>query len=112
MDEERMRINIGLRIMQRRKARGVKQSELAEVIGVSENQISNIENGKSFPRMGSLIKICQALDCSVDYLCSGIVKPQLSDNLVDLIESLSLEDQKVLWKLLDCYLRQKDNTNL
>ena len=32
--------------MQRRKLLGMKQSELAELIGVSDNQISNIENGR------------------------------------------------------------------
>lgn len=103
---------IGLRIMQRRKSLGIKQSELAEAIGVSDNQISNIENGKCFPRMGSFLKICDVLDCSADYLCTGIVKPNLPDNICELFSSLSLEDQKTVWKLLDCYIHRKDNTIL
>lgn len=37
--------------MQRRKEKHIKQSEIAEMLNVSENQISNIENGKSFPRL-------------------------------------------------------------
>lgn len=109
MTEDNMRIIIGLRIMQRRKACGIKQAELAEAIGVSDNQISNIENGKSFPRLGSLIKICCMLDCSIDYLCTGIMKPNLSENIVQLIESLPLEEQKTLWTLLDCYIHRNDN---
>ena len=39
---------LGLRIMQRRKQLGINQSELAEQIGLSEHQISNIETGRSY----------------------------------------------------------------
>ena len=43
MNDEKKNAVIGARIMQRRKLLGMKQSELAELIGVSDNQISNIE---------------------------------------------------------------------
>ena len=49
---------IGSRIMQRRKEKHIKQSEIAEMLNVSENQISNIENGKSFPRLQNFLKLC------------------------------------------------------
>lgn len=47
VNDEKKNAVIGARIMQRRKLLGMKQSELAELIGVSDNQISNIENGVS-----------------------------------------------------------------
>ena len=112
MNEENMRTAIGLRIMQRRKTLGIIQSELAEAIGVSDNQISNIENGKCFPRMGSFVRICDTLDCSPDYLCAGIIKPKLTENIMELLNSLSLEEQKTIWKLLECYIHREDNLNL
>mgnify|MGYP002711605695 FL=1 len=62
MNDEKKNAVIGARIMQRRKLLGMKQSELAELIGVSDNQISNIENGRSYPKLNSFMLICKALD--------------------------------------------------
>ena len=98
--------------MQRRKQLGVKQSELAELIGVSDNQISNIENGKSFPRLNSFIKICDTLDCNSDYFLAGIIKKDVDANIIDLIASCSIEEQKMIWKLLDCYIHREDDNRI
>lgn len=103
---------LGSRIMQRRKQLGIKQSELAELIGVSDNQISNIENGKSFPRLNSFIKICDTLDCNSDYFLSGIIKKDVDTNIIDLVASCSLEEQKTIWKLLDCYIHREDDNRI
>lgn len=109
MDETNRSKILGLRIMQRRKQLGITQSELAETIGVSDNQISNIENGKSLPRMKGFIDICNALDCNADYLFSGIIKKNVDENIVDMIASCSLEEQKVIWKFIDCYIHREES---
>lgn len=100
---------LGSRIMQRRKQLCIKQSELAEMLGISDNQISNIENGKSFPKLNNFILLCNILNCNADYLLSGILKNSIEENIIDMIACLSVEEQKTLWQLLDCYLhRNKD----
>lgn len=71
VNDEKKNAVIGARIMQRRKLLGMKQSELAELIGVSDNQISNIENGRSYPKLNSFMLICKALDCNADYFFSA-----------------------------------------
>ncbi len=109
MDEKRIRIIVGSRIMQRRKQLCIKQSELAEKIGVSNNQISNIENGKSFPKLGNFICICNILNCNADYFLSGILKDSVVENITDMFSSLSVEEQKTVWNLLDCYIHRKDS---
>ncbi len=109
MFEQDKRNILGSRIMQRRKQLGIKQSELAEAIGVSDNQISNIENGKSFPRLNSFLRICEILDCNSDYFLSGIVKKDVNENIIDLISSCTIEEQKVIWQLIDCYVHRKDD---
>ena len=109
MDEKRIRIIVGSRIMQRRKQLCIKQSELAEKIGVSNNQISNIENGKSFPKLGNFICICNILNCNADYFLSGILKDSVVENIADMFSSLSVEEQKTVWNLLDCYIHRKDS---
>ena len=103
---------IGLRIMQRRKEKHIKQSEIAEMLNVSENQISNIENGKSFPRLQNFLKLCEILDCNADYFLSGTIKKSVDQNIIDMVASLSLEEQKVIWKLIDCYIHRNDNNKI
>lgn len=103
---------LGLRIMQRRKQLGINQSELAEQIGLSEHQISNIETGRSYPRMKSFIKICEILDVNADYFISGAMKDEIDENIVDMISSLSEEEQKTVWKLLDAYIHRNDDSRV
>ena len=101
-------VAFGDRLMMRRKHLGLTQSELAEIAGVSDNQISNIENGKSFPKFNNFLMLCDALDCNADYLLSGIVKNTVSEQIIEMIATLSLEEQKTLWILLDKYIHRDD----
>lgn len=101
---------VGFRIMQRRKLLGIKQSELAELVGVSDNQISNIENGRSYPKLNNFILICKALNCNADYLLSGIINDSIPKEIIEMLSTLSVEEQKVVWKLIDCYIHRDDNT--
>lgn len=47
------------------------QSELAEKVGMHHNSISNIENGKTSPRVNELDKIAQALGTTSSILLDG-----------------------------------------
>ena len=53
---------IGNRIREARVQAGLKQKELAEKIGVSESRVSQYEKGSQNPRIGTLLKIADALD--------------------------------------------------
>mgnify|MGYP002518124761 FL=1 len=94
--------------MQRRKELCIKQSELAEKLGISDNQVSNIENGKSFPKLSNFILLCNILECNADYFLSGILKTSINENTVDMIATLSVEEQSTLWQLLDCYIHRQN----
>ena len=48
----------------RRKA-GLKQSELAEKIGISEKHLSKIETGKNYPALDTFLKIIDTLNLSL-----------------------------------------------
>jgi len=52
---------IGQQIQQRRKALGLTQTELAMLCDLSINGISNIEQGKTDVRWGTLMKIGEIL---------------------------------------------------
>ena len=55
------RLRIGLNILVRRRELHMTQNELAEASGVSRNQISSIERGKTNFVMEALFAIAEAL---------------------------------------------------
>ena len=61
------------RLLRRRK---VKQRELAEVIGMAEQTLSNKMHGLRPFTLKDLVCIADQLDTSVDYLTGRIEEPQ------------------------------------
>lgn len=58
----------GRRLMALRKSKGEKQPDLAEVLGVSVPQISEMERGNKGTTMEKLFLLCQHYQVSADYL--------------------------------------------
>ena len=54
----------GSRLKEIRKARGLKQKDFAERVGILQPSISLYENGKIIPDVATLEWLCQALDVS------------------------------------------------
>ena len=54
--------HIGVRIRQQRTARNVTQRDLCEVVGITENFLSQIENGRRLPSFETLSRIAAVLD--------------------------------------------------
>ena len=50
------------RLREARRARGLSQTQLAEMVGVSRNTISSIETGQFSPTVKLALVICIALD--------------------------------------------------
>ncbi len=51
-----------------RKAKGISQVALSIKLGVSQETISAYENGKAFPSVDILLKLCEIFNVSSDYL--------------------------------------------
>lgn len=56
-------MSIGDNIKKWREIRNLKQSELAELINVSDKTVSSWEINRTEPKMGMIEKICVALNC-------------------------------------------------
>ena len=65
---------LGKNISKCRKSNGLTQERLAEFTGLSNNHISNIENNYSIPSIETLMKLCEALNTTPDFLLLGTVK--------------------------------------
>lgn len=91
--------------MQRRKAAGLTQEDLAEKVGLSKNHLSNIECGKYIPTTSFILKICEVLGKTPDYyLIGGIAEP--TTDISALIKQLPPESQRILYALLETYLNE------
>ena len=63
-------MSIGSNIKKWREIRNLKQSDLAELIGVSDKTVSSWEINRTEPKMGMVEKICAALNCKkTDIIC-------------------------------------------
>ena len=56
---------VGQAIFQRRRALGMSQEELAEKVGIGQQSLSRMEQGKTAPRFERLQNLADALDCRV-----------------------------------------------
>jgi len=59
---------IGERLADLRKDKGIKQIELAKILGISLHTLSNYEREKSTPDDGMKAKIAKYFNISLDYL--------------------------------------------
>lgn len=98
------------KIKEIRERNGLKQSELAELVGVSTRTIQNYENGEIQPSMDKLEKISSILGVDVLELMDLPINEKMSrrqiKNFHDDIEKYFLN------KDLDTLYKIKDETNL
>ena len=59
------------RLICARKAKGLSQETLAEILGISRQAVSKWETGESKPDLDNLISLCKVLGIGLEYLCFG-----------------------------------------
>jgi len=67
----RILTKLGARIKQLREERGLEQKAFAFDCEIGRTQLYMIENGKTNPRLSTLLKIAKGLEISVDELLRG-----------------------------------------
>ena len=53
------------RVVEARKEKGITQKSLAEMVGISQQEISRFEKEKHIPKLTSFIRILEALDMEI-----------------------------------------------
>ena len=92
---------IGRRIQQRRKQQGYTQEQLAEMMNVSIQMVSNLERGNKAIRIDNLINLSQILDISTDYILTGKETAGDIQALTARIARLPEKERKMLKMLVD-----------
>jgi len=88
----------GLRLREARKNRKLTMRELSEKVNISENFLARIESNNGKAGLGTIVKICNELKISMDFL--------FQDSLFDMdtktlnLEALSEPDKKFVIKTI------------
>lgn len=73
-------MNISDRIQTLRRARGLSQEELADIVGVSRQAVSKWESEQSVPDLERIIILSDTFDVTTDYILKGIEQPTQTEN--------------------------------
>lgn len=95
--------DLGNRIYELRKGKGLSQKELGEMVGVTNKSVSKWENGTAIPKTDTLVKLASIFEISPQELLQGKTEnkftlSQLSSqtNEMFLQEELDRRDKEVL----------------
>lgn len=81
--------DLGNRIYELRKGKGLSQKELGDLLGVSNKSVSKWENGVTIPKTETLVKLAEILGVSPQELLQGKTEDQLT------LRQLSLETNEM-----------------
>lgn len=101
MQEEQF-ITMGRRIRLRRRELGLTQNKLAELLEVSNNHLSAIENGREKPSLEKFVQICELLQTTPDFLLLGNLHScNVSQNISDNLRLCDAEDIKLAGQIVE-----------
>lgn len=92
----------GARLAALRKAAGMNQTQLAQILKISSSAVGMYEQGRREPSLGTLAAIAETFGVSIDFLVTG--KPATDDEQ-QVMESLIAERTSVM----DARLLQRKN---
>lgn len=92
------------RIEKLRTQKNMSQVNLATLVGISQESISAMERGVSNPKLSTLLKMSEVLECSIDYLVgiSDIKCPAIDYNILDSHQKHLINNFK------NCNFREKE----
>lgn len=102
--------SMGLRISRRRKSLRIQQNTMAKEIGISNNYLSGIERGREKPSLDILVKICNVLQITPDYLIMGTMhSSNVPQDIVDGLRLCSTEDVGLVWDLIQIMIKRRND---
>jgi transcriptional regulator with XRE-family HTH domain len=97
---------LGTRIRELRKAKGIAQEQLAEVLGIEQQYMSRIELGKSYPSLDRLTRIAEVLKVSLpslfefDHLENEV---QRVEQIEEMLRNLGEKDQQKIFRIMNVF---------
>ena len=104
--------SIGKRIQEKRKSLDIMQSQLAEMVEVSENYLSKIERGKKTPSIQCFVKIVNALGVTSDEILYDVIDKSYvsrTSSYIEHIGNLPLNERNRFYGIMDLLLGKSEN---
>lgn len=97
---------IGNRLYSIRKKTGMTQADVAEKAGISDRTYADIERGTVNMRVETLLRICNVLKITPDEILLNEKEQEITtENITELLNSISSKERKTVFKLLETYLK-------
>lgn len=103
MKDNAKMITLGQNIREIRTSLNLTQDKFSEMLNITPNHLSKIENGNVGITVDTIINICKITHCSPTSLFKGIIQ---FSNIIDKFELLDARDKDVIEKLIS-YLLNK-----
>ena len=100
--------SIGKRIRKYRKAKGWRQEDFAERIGLSVTYTGMIERGEKVPKLETFITIANALEVSADLLLADVLSTGYnikSSEVTEEISSLSPSERERIYSVVNAMIK-------
>lgn len=94
-------VEVGRRIRDARKHRGLTAETLSEKVGLATDSLRHIEIAASYPSLQTLYRIAAVLEVSLDYITGRT--PTLTDSLV-LEYGLTTQQEDMLRDMIECLI--------
>ena len=97
------KVLFGRKVKEIRKSNRLTQELFSEIIGIEPSSLSNIENGKSFPSMNTVLNIMEKFNMppqeffDTDYLEDN---DKLEEKIYNLAKSLSRKNKQIVYKIM------------
>lgn len=89
---------IGSRIKEARKAKGLSQQQLGDMLGVSKVSICGYETGTRMPTLDNFLQLVEILDLTPDYILGRDITV-VAENEEPYIVKLSKQDLNIIHEL-------------
>lgn len=101
----------GRRVAHRRRKNKIKQADLAERLGISQQHLSGIEHAKDRISFDVFLKLCVELKVNPDYLLGGTLRANnIPKGVVDGLNQCTREDQELAAGIIEL-LRKRNPEN-
>ena len=99
-------VTVGARIKRIREMRKLTQEYISNQVDVNTQHISDVERGEVGLSVGTLIKICKALEVSADYILFGDEASNANNPFYDLLKNLSDKDKLFIEDFIRLYAKR------
>ena len=104
--------SIGKRIRKYREAKGWRQEDFAEKVGLSVTYTGMIERGEKVPKLETFITIANALEVSADLLLADVLAVGYdvkSSEMTEQIAALSASEQDRIYTVVNTMIEFEKN---